>query len=135
MEQTNSNKENKNLYRRIQEAISNEEILSRKEFFNLLHSAANELPNLTICGNIIYCQNNWKTWYSYESRTYKIHNNNNYFDSGKISKALWGHNIDGSDPMVRLDYYDWTIDYCQITSIYDRESKTLIWDQFHTLES
>lgn len=122
-------KENKGIYTRIRDAISNQEILSRQEFFNLLRSAFKEFPQYLVVGNITYCQHNWKTLYSHESRTYTICNHDNYFNPEKISKALWGHNLDGSDPEVRLDYYDWDIDYCTITKIKDSITGIVIWDQ------
>lgn len=132
MQQTisnNSAKENKGIYTRIQDAISNQEILSSQEFFNLFRSAFREFPQYMVVGNITYCQHNWKTWYSHESRTYTIGNHCNYFNPEKISKALWGRNLDGSDPEVRLDYYNWDIDYCTITQIVDTITGIVIWDQ------
>lgn len=132
MEQQTSNnsvKENKGIYTRIQDAISNRTILSSQEFFNLLRSAYKEFPQYLVVGNITYCQHNWKTWYSNESRTYTIGNHNNYFNPEKISKALYGNNLDGTDKLVRLDYYDWDIDYCTITKIKDTITGIVIWDQ------
>ena len=98
-------------------------ILTESEFFNLLHRAARELPELAVGGCITYCQRNWKELYTHESRTYQIWNTCNYFNPNKISKALWGTNLDGTDRLVRLDYYDWEVDYCQITSIHLQEDR------------
>lgn len=58
---------------------------------------------------IVYKQSNFSEEYSEESRSYLINNNNHHFDN-KISNALWGSCLDGTDQNVRLDYYNWDIE-------------------------
>lgn len=60
---------------------------------------------------IVYKQSNFTQEYSERSRSYLIDNNNHYFDN-KISNALWGSCLDGTDQNVRLDYYNWDIEKC-----------------------
>ncbi len=66
----------------------------------------------TLSGIIVYSQDNFTVPYTEEQRSYRVWNSNRMFQSGKISNSLFGDCIDGSDPGVRLDSYDWDIDYC-----------------------
>lgn len=64
----------------------------------------------------------WNKAYPLESRSYKVSGQDNYFQDGKISNAILGFAIDGSDDGVRLDWYmreekpedRWQVDYCYI---------------------
>lgn len=69
--------------------------------------------NITLGAVLVFSQDSFKQEYSLESRSYKIYNTGNYFDNSKISKSLWANNLDGTDRMVRLDYYlhDWKCEY------------------------
>lgn len=40
---------------------------------------------------IVYAQSNFTEQYTLDSLSYKVSNWCNYFDSSKISRALWGH--------------------------------------------
>ena len=64
-----------------------------------------------IYGVIVYKEDNWKTKYSLESRSYQVSNANKMFRLA-CSNSLFGYNLDGTDIGVRLDLYDWEIDYC-----------------------
>jgi hypothetical protein len=56
--------------------------------------------------------------YPLESRSYKVSSNDNYFDSSKISKSLYGTSLDNVDLNIRLDLYmweqNWKVEYCYI---------------------
>ena len=66
-----------------------------------------------LVGVIVYKQD--KTWnreYSELERSYEVSNANRQFQPGKISNSLRGYCLDGKDLGVRLDLYDWEVDYC-----------------------
>ena len=63
-------------------------------------------------GVIVYRPDNWEREYSEESRSYRVSNANRAFQDGKISSSLFGYCLDGTDPGVRLDWYNWRVDYC-----------------------
>lgn len=63
---------------------------------------------------VTYKASNWPVEYSYESRTYEFSPNNRYFESGKISNSLYGHNLDGTES-IRLDWYpEWEVEKIEI---------------------
>ena len=63
---------------------------------------------------IVYSESNWDKPYSLESRSYQIFNNCPAFVDNKISNRVSGYCLDGSDQGVRLDWYNWKIDYCYL---------------------
>lgn len=63
-------------------------------------------------GVIVYSQSNWEQEFSLESRSYVVSSNNRRFQEGKIANSMFGSSLDGSDMGVRLDLYNWEIDYC-----------------------
>ena len=69
---------------------------------------------VVISGIIVVSNDNFTEEYSLESRSYRVFTTAKAFHSGKISNELTGSAIDGSDPGVRLDYYNWKIDYCYV---------------------
>ena len=94
--------------------------LSSSTFHKLMFEAQQQ--GITLTGVIVFKSSNWPDKdYSLESRSYRVSNQSNYYNHNKISHALWGHSLDGSDPMCRLDFYYWETDYCYITSA---ETKT-----------
>lgn len=64
-----------------------------------------------IYGVIVYKSSNWKEQYSLESRSYRVSNANKMFRLA-CSNSLFGNSIDGTDTGVRLDWYNWEVDYC-----------------------
>lgn len=87
--------------------------LSRPTFNELMFEAQKQGINLT--GVIVFKSSNWPDQnYSLESRSYRVSNQSNYYNPDKISNALWGRSLDGSDPMCRLDYYSWETEYCYL---------------------
>jgi len=63
-------------------------------------------------GVIVYAQSNFSTEYSEKSRSYRVDNANRVFQRNKISRQLTGDCLDGTDPRVRLDYYNWDVEFC-----------------------
>jgi len=78
--------------------------------FNSEHPEAQDSP--TIRGVIVYKSENWDKPYSLESRSYEVWNSNRCWQAGKIANSLFGSALDGSDNDVRLDWYEWAVDYC-----------------------
>ena len=66
----------------------------------------------SITGVIVYKASNWKKSYTEKQRSYRVSSCNRCFQSGKISNAMVGDCIDGTDTGVRLDWYHWDVDYC-----------------------
>ena len=67
---------------------------------------------------IVFDNSSFTREYPLESRSYKVSSNNNYFDSSKISKSLFGTSLDNVDVNIRLDLYmweqNWKVEYCYI---------------------
>jgi len=63
---------------------------------------------------VVYKETNWEEDYSLESRSYRIERDNKFFQENKISNSLYGNCLDGCDFGVRLDWYNWEVDYCYI---------------------
>ena len=70
--------------------------------------------NQDLSAVIVYAKSNWEQEYSLESRSYVTSNTCKYFCEDKISKSYFGTCLDGTDPCVRLDHYDWQVEYCYI---------------------
>lgn len=60
---------------------------------------------------IVFKQSNWKKEYSEESRSYRSHSDQWGWDYDKLGRRRTGHCLDGKDNDVRLDYYNWDIEY------------------------
>ena len=72
----------------------------------------NEDYEHAITGVIVYKQSNWKKPYTEEQRSYRVSSCNRAFQLGKFANSMCGCCLDGTDQGVRLDLYDWDIDYC-----------------------
>lgn len=66
---------------------------------------------------IVYKQENFNKPYTETERSYEICNGQWGLDSSKMGRCILGNCLDGSDIGVRLDSYDWKIDYCYITKV------------------
>ena len=89
----------------------------------ILRSAREQ--NITLGAVLVFSQDNFKQEYSLESRSYRIYNTGNYFDNSIISNALWANNLDGTDQMIRLDYYihNWNCEYGYLISLQEQETE------------
>lgn len=76
------------------------------------HNAVFDDNKPMLSGIVVYSQDNFTTPYTEEQRSYRVWNNNRMFQSGKIANSLFGDCIDGTDQGVRLDAYNWKVDYC-----------------------
>lgn len=64
---------------------------------------------------IVYSQDNFEEPYTKQELSYEICNGQWGLDSSKMGRCIIGNCLDGLDNGVRLDNYDWKIDYCYIT--------------------
>lgn len=78
-----------------------------------------DLPQLS--GVIVYKQSNFTKEYSETSRSYRVTNlsGKRFFD-GMIGNSVYGDCLDGSDPGVRLDAYNWDVEYCYLEGVIER---------------
>lgn len=90
--------------------------------FFIKHNDNGGLEN-PISGYIVFSESNWPDrHYPESSRTYEISSGNNAFRSSCYSTSLFGSCLDGTDQMVRLDWYmensgskdGWLVDYCYL---------------------
>ena len=65
---------------------------------------------------IVFKEESYSTPYSLEARTYIFSLANKYFMPNMIGNSLFADCLDGSEHMVRLDWYlnSWKIDYCYL---------------------
>lgn len=63
---------------------------------------------------VVFKANNWKDTYSEISRAYEFRSDNKYFLPKMLGNSWYADCLDGSDQGVRLDWYDWEIEYCFI---------------------
>ena len=87
------------------------------EFTERMSTHARNNTNLPpLVGYIVFSESNWNKIYPFESRTYEVQSDANYYNAVKIGNSLFGHSIDLQDTGVRLDHYiheeHWKIDYC-----------------------
>lgn len=62
---------------------------------------------------IVYKQSNFTNPYSEHERSYRITNlAGKAFFENMHSDSIYGDCLDGNDPGVRLDRYDWDIEFC-----------------------
>ena len=72
---------------------------------------------------IVFAESNWPDHhYPLRSRTYEVSSDNKAFRSSCCSTSLFGSCLDGTDQMVRLDWYmkdfgnkgGWVVDHCYL---------------------
>lgn len=65
---------------------------------------------------IVFKEESYSTPYPLEARTYIFTLANKYFMPNMIGTSLFADCLDGSEQMVRLDWYlnSWKIDYCYL---------------------
>ena len=80
-------------------------------------------PKAKATAIIVYKQENFKKEYTTEQLSYRVSNNNRMFQLHAFSNSLFGDCLDGIDLGVRLDLYDWKVDYCYIEKVELEASK------------
>ena len=61
---------------------------------------------------IVFSQENWPDKnYSEKSRSYRTHSNQWGWDYSKMGQSRLGDCLDGTEQGVRLDWYNWKIEY------------------------
>lgn len=78
----------------------------------VVYGTRSEVPEISAV--IVYKQSNFKVPYSETERSYRITNTcgKAFFDMISGSQSMWGDSLDGKDRGVRLDWYNWEIEYC-----------------------
>ena len=98
--------------------------LSYAEFHSIMSEHAAKMredPSLrSLTGYIVYKESNWPDKnYPVVSRTYEVDARDKIFNPNAAGSGLFGYCLDGSDQGVRLDWYNWEIDYCYFKSVED----------------
>lgn len=61
---------------------------------------------------IVFSSSNWSGQnYSEKSRSYASHSDQWGWDYSKLGRCRLGSCLDGTDKNIRLDYYDWKVDF------------------------
>lgn len=67
----------------------------------------------SIYGVIVYKASNWPDHnFTEKERSYRVSSCNRCFQDGKIANSMFGDCLDDTDLGVRLDWYNWEVDYC-----------------------
>ena len=78
-----------------------------------------------LTGYIVFSPDSFTTEYSQESRTYAVSSNNKAFQPNKGGYSIFASAVDGSDPLVRLEWLmaaehggkdGWKIERCYMMS-------------------
>ena len=78
---------------------------------HITYGTRTEVPEISAI--IVYKQSNFNSPYSEHDRSYRITNmSGKAFFDGMISSSIYGDCLDGNDLGVRLDAYDWDIEFC-----------------------
>lgn len=90
------------------------ERLTYGEFYTLMcqWNRQHNDERATKFGVMVFSQSNFKNTYSETSRSYRVDNANPVFRRGTRSDELIGDCLDGTDSNVRLDFYNWDVEYC-----------------------
>ena len=60
---------------------------------------------------IVFAQSNFTTEYSEISRSYESHSDQNGWNYNRMGNCRLGDCLDGTDQGVRLDWYNWKVEY------------------------
>ena len=97
------------------EKITWEELVNKCYTHNNVNGVHNQFGDKKplICG-VCYKQSNFTQPYSEESRTYEFRSDNKYFIAGCGGRSIFADCLDKKDLGVRLDWYEWDVEYCYI---------------------
>lgn len=82
--------------------------------YNREHGITRQFDGNAIYGVIVYKESNFAEPYPLEARSYKVSSANKRFIDYMCGSSMFGTSLDGTDDGVRLDLYDWEIDYCYL---------------------
>ena len=89
--------------------------------FRLHENTATDGSHITGC--IVFTESSFAKKYPLKSRTYSVSSNNKAYQPGMGGYSIFGSCLDGTDPIVRLDYYmrdekggkdGWEVEYCYL---------------------
>lgn len=102
------------------EKLTLKELLEEIHKHNALHHVTSQYgdKNPLTCV-IVFKNESWpkrKRDYTVEERSYEFRSDNKRFVPGMGGNSIFASCLDGSDDLIRLDYYlgDWVVDYCYI---------------------
>lgn len=76
-----------------------------------LYGIKSNVPSISAI--IVYKQSNFTKPYTEKERSYRVNNyDGKRFFNKMLGNSMWGDCLDGKDLEVRLDAYDWEIEYC-----------------------
>jgi len=88
-------------------------IMTWAELYNLFMDHNDKNPDQKLFGYVVFKESNWPGKnFSEQARTYEVCSCDWGFMPGKISNAVYGDCLDGTDVGVRLDWHDWEKEYC-----------------------
>lgn len=96
------------------EKLTKEQLFNAFYKFNQEHENATQFSETSITGVIVFKASNWKEPYSLESRSYRVSSANKRFLYRCSGNSIYASNLDGTDQCVRLDWYNWEVDYCYL---------------------
>ena len=94
--------------------ITYQELLTAFKKYNREHGIIRQFDGNALYGVVVFKESNFETPYSLEERSYKVSSANKRYIDSMCGSSVFGTSLDGSDVGVRLDMYDWEIDYCYL---------------------
>ena len=79
--------------------------LTYQELCQSFRALERSTPDIHALGYIVFTEDSFSEPYSLESRTYAISSNNKAFQANCGGYSIFGGNLDGTDPLIRLDAY------------------------------
>ena len=92
--------------------VTYEEFCNRMWEYGKTHKN-NEDYQDALTGVIVYKASNWPdNNFTELERSYRVSSCNRCFQANKISNSMFGDCLDEKDLGVRLDWYEWDVEYC-----------------------
>ena len=92
------------------------EVVERFRAYNVENNVSYGSPNNVepLVAVVVYKQSNFDKPYTLEERSYRItsESGKRFFNMPSGSRSIVGNCLDGIDLNVRLDCYDWEVEYC-----------------------
>lgn len=91
-----------------------QDLIDTFRIYNENHNITSQFDENALYGIIVYKQSNFTEPYTEEQRSYRVSSANKYVMPHMYGNSLFGDCIDGTDNGVRLDCYDWEVEYCYL---------------------